>query len=86
EILGYAEEDLAGQNWFAKVVPERLRDRLAQNFLRLVAGQIELPPFEESPVVTRDGRERAILWHNALLRDADGNVVAMVSSGEEIAE
>jgi PAS domain S-box-containing protein len=86
EILGYAEEDLAGQNWFATVVPERLRDRLAQNFLRLVAGQIEPPPFEESPVVTRDGRERAILWHNALLRDADGNVVAMVSSGEEIAE
>jgi len=86
EILGYAEEDLAGQNWFAKVVPERLRDRLAQNFLRLVAGQIEPPLFEESPVVTRDGRERPILWHNALLRDADGNVVAMVSSGEEIVE
>ncbi len=86
EILGYAEEDLAGKNWFATVVPERLRDRLAQNFLRLVAGRIEPPSFEESPVVTRDGRERPILWHNALLRDADGNVVAMVSSGEEIAE
>jgi PAS domain S-box-containing protein len=84
EILGYAEGDLAGKNWFTTVVPERLRDRLAQNFHRLVAGRIEPPPFEESPVVTRDGRERAILWHNALLRDADGNVVAMVSSGEEI--
>lgn len=86
EILGYAEGDLAGKNWFATVVPERLRDRLAQNFQRLVAGLIEPPPFEESPVVTRNGRERPILWHNALLRDADGNVVAMVSSGEEIVE
>ncbi len=86
EILGYAEGDLAGKNWFATVVPERLRDRLAQNFGRLVAGRIEPPPFEESPIVTRDGRERPVLWHNALLRDADGNVVAMVSSGEEIAE
>ena len=86
EILGYAGGDLAGKNWFATVVPERLRDRLAQNFARLVAGRTEPPPFEESPVVTRDGRERPILWRNALLRDADGNVVAMVSSGEEIAE
>ncbi|WP_292364880.1 MULTISPECIES: PAS domain S-box protein [unclassified Methanoculleus] len=86
EILGYVEGDLAGKNWFATVVPERLRDRLAQNFQRLVAGLIEPPPFEESPVVARDGRERLILWHNALLRDADGNVVAMVSSGEEIEE
>ncbi|ABN58387.1 MULTISPECIES: PAS domain S-box protein [Methanoculleus] len=86
ETLGYAEGDLAGKNWFATVVPERLRDRLAQNFNRLVACGVEPPPFEESPVVTRDGRERPILWHNALLRDADGNVVAMVSSGEEVAE
>ncbi|WP_292522108.1 PAS domain S-box protein [Methanoculleus sp.] len=86
EILGYAEEDLAGKNWFATVVPERLRHRLAQNFAGLVAGKIELPPFEESPILTRDGRERPVLWHNALLRDTDGNVVAMVSSGEAVAE
>lgn len=86
EILGYTEGDLAGKNWFATVVPERLSDRLAQNFARLAAGGAEPPPYEESPVVTRDGRERPILWHNALLRDTDGKVVAMVSSGEEIAE
>ena len=83
ELLGYAGDDLIGKNWFATVVPERLRDPLARNFARLVAGRIEPPAFEESPVVTRDGRERLIRWHNALLRDADGNVVAMVSSGEE---
>ena len=86
EILGYSEGDLTGKNWFDMVVPGRLRDRHMQNFSRLVACGIEPPSFEESPVVTRDGRERVILWHNALLRDVDGNVVAMVSSGEEIAE
>ncbi|MCK8518556.1 PAS domain S-box protein [Methanoculleus sp. 7T] len=86
EILGYAEVDLVGKSWFATVVPEHLRDRLAQNFARLAAGGAEPPSYEESPVVTRDGRERPILWHNALLRDTDGKVVAMVSSGEEIAE
>lgn len=86
EVLGYSGGDLAGKNWFETVVPERLRDRLMQNFSRLVACGAEPPPFEESPVVTRDGRERPVLWHNALLRDADGNVVAMVSSGEEIVE
>ena len=86
QILGYAEEDLAGRDWFATVVPERLRERLTRNFLRLVAGEIEPPAFEESPVVTRDGRERSVLWHNALLRDADGKVVAMVSSGEAVGE
>jgi PAS domain S-box-containing protein len=84
EILGYAGEDLIGKNWFSTAVPERLRDRLARNFARLVIGDIEPPPCEEIPIITRNGHERQILWHNALLRDADGKVVAMVSSGEEI--
>ena len=84
EILGYAGEDLIGKNWFSTAVPERLRDRLARNFARLVIGEIEPPPCEEIPIITRNGHERQILWHNALLRDADGKVVAMVSSGEEI--
>jgi PAS domain S-box-containing protein len=86
EVLGCIGGGLAGKNWFETVVPERLRDRLARNFARLVAGGLEPPAFEESPIITRDGRELPILWHNALLRDADGRVVAMVSSGEEIAE
>jgi len=86
EILGYTGEDLTGKNWFSTIVPERLRDRLTRNFARLVAGEIEPPPYEKGPVVTRDGRERQILWHNALLRDTDGKVVAMVSSGEEVTE
>ena len=86
EILGYANGNLAGKNWFATVVPERLRDRLARNFARLVEDGVEPPAFEESPIITRDGRERLIRWHNTLLRGADGNVAAMVSSGEEIEE
>jgi len=86
QILGYAGEDLAGKDWFGTVVPERLRERLTRNFHRLVAGEIEPPSFEESPVVTRDGGERSVLWHNALLRDPDGKVVAMVSSGEAVEE
>ena len=83
-ILGYTGEDLTGKNWFSTVVPERLRDRLTRNFARLTAGELEPPPYEEGPIVTRDGREVQILWHNALLRDTEGRVLAMVSSGEEI--
>ena len=83
-ILGYTGEDLTGKNWFSTVVPERLRDRLTRNFARLTAGELEPPPYEEGPVITRDGREVQILWYNALLRDTEGKVLAMVSSGEEI--
>jgi PAS domain S-box-containing protein len=86
QILGYTEDELAGKNWFDTIVPVRLRDRLAQNFARLVAGEIEPPAYEVGRVVSKEGQERQILWHNTLMRDASGKVVAMVSSGEEIEE
>jgi PAS domain S-box-containing protein len=85
QILGYGEDDLAGRNWFESVVPERLKSRLVQNFSRLVAGEIEPPAYERGPVVTRNGEEKEILWHNTLLRDTTGKVVAMITSGEEMA-
>ncbi len=85
-ILGYTEAELVGKDWFAAIVPERLRERLGGNFMRLMAGDAEPSSSEVSPVLTTSGDERQILWHNTLLRDTAGRVVAMVSSGEEVGE
>ncbi len=85
-ILGYDEDEIIGKNWFDLIVPERLRERLANNFTRLMAGTLEPPSSETGPVLTKSGGEKRISWHNTLLRDAQGEVVAMVSSGEEVRE
>ena len=84
EILDYIEEDLTGRNWFSTVVPERLRNSLSQNYSRMISEGTKPPLYEEGVVVTRGGQERRVLWHNALLRDTNGEFVAMVISGEEV--
>ena len=84
ELLGFREEDLLGRDWLEMVVPtdDRLDARLA--FLRLVSG-VE-PPGEtlETFVRTKTGEQRKIAWRNAVLRDAEGTITAVLRSGEDV--
>jgi len=84
ELLGFEERELLGRDWLEMVVlPEdRLDARLA--FLRLVSG-VE-PPGEtlETFVRTKSGEQRKIAWRNAVLRDAEGEITAVLRSGEDV--
>src|SRR4030042_1541256 len=40
----------------------------------------------ENPILTRDGEERFILWNNSLIKDAEGRITGILSSGEDITE
>jgi PAS domain S-box-containing protein len=87
QILGYKrEEDILGRNWFDNFLPRRARREAKEAFNKLVAGEVELVEHHERPVLTRDGRERTIAWHNTVLRDESGKITALLSSGEDITE
>jgi PAS domain S-box-containing protein len=84
-VLGHEEAAILGTNWFERFVPERQRDQLKAVQSQLNAAQPGVEYFE-NPVLTRDGRERLIAWHNTLLRDEAGQVIGTLSSGTDITE
>lgn len=86
EILGYEETDIVGKNWFDTFIPKRMRADVKAGFNKLIVGEIEPVEYYENPVLTRDGQERIISWHNTVLRDGKGNIIATLSSGEDITE
>jgi len=87
EILGYeAPSDLVGREWFTACVPEAVRGEVRRVFSQIMAGDLRPVGRHENAVVTRDGRRRLILWHNALLRDPEGRIVGALSSGEDVTE
>ena len=51
-----------------------------------MADDLKLAEYYENAVLTSDGQERLIAWHNALLRDQAGNIVGTLSSGEDITD
>ncbi|MEA3488847.1 MAG: PAS domain S-box protein [Candidatus Omnitrophota bacterium] len=87
EILGYEkEEELIGKSYFDTFIPERSRDEVIRVFKLLAAGEVEPAEYFENPVLTKSGEEKILAWHNAVLRDEQGKIYAIVCSGEDITE
>jgi PAS domain S-box-containing protein len=86
QVLGYDKEEIIGRNWFNHFLPERLRDEVRGVFTHLIAGNVEPVEYFENPVLTRQGKERIIAWHNTVLRDQSGQIYGTLASGEDITE
>ncbi|MBM4450797.1 MAG: PAS domain S-box protein, partial [Chloroflexi bacterium] len=86
EILGGCQEDITGKNWFDTFLPERARDEIRIVFRSLVAGEIAPYEYVENAILTQNGEERIIAWHNTVLRNKEGKIVATLGSGEDITE
>jgi len=86
EILGYREEELVGKNWFETCLPETVRNEVRSMFREIIGGRMEPVEYYENPVITRDGTERLIAWHNSLVHDDTGAIAGTLSSGEDITE
>ncbi len=86
DILGYEKEDIIGKDWFKNFVPENIRDQVSGAFNGLISGKIADTEYFENPILTSDGEERLISWHNTVIKDEDGNITSTLSSGEDITE
>lgn len=84
ELLGYAEGELLGQNWFENYLPQPLgMQDVYPRFRQIMAGNLE--DFE-APIMCRHGEQRLVAWHNAYLTDNEDRIIGMISSGEDISE
>jgi PAS domain S-box-containing protein len=86
-LLGYAEAELLGRNWFECCLPQPDgMERVFPVFRRRMASEPRMQEVFENPVRRRDGSVRLIAWHNVVLTDPEGRVTGMLSTGEDITE
>lgn len=86
EVLGYAEAELVGRDWFTTCLPGAEADDVRQIFSQLIAGNTQQVAYITSPVLTRDGVTRHIAWHNKSLRQGDGEITGILGCGEDVTE
>jgi len=86
QVLGYEESEIIGRNWFENFIPARIKDSIKNVAQDVLAGSEKESEFFENPVLTKSGEERLIAWHNTALKDDAGNIIVMLSSGEDITE
>lgn len=86
DVIGYAEEEIIGQNWFDLCVPDSEREGRKDTFKRVMNGeQNEIEDYENF-IVTKSGEKRFIAWHNTTLFDDKGSIIGTLSSGNDITE
>ncbi len=86
EILGYSEDEILNKNWFDFVIPNADRPSVKKSFSDIISGKIEHHKYVENDVITKNGESRLIAWHNSILKDKEGKIVASLSSGQDITE
>ncbi len=86
ELLGYTREEIVGKNWLNTFVPPNWRKAVKDVASQLAEGKENRAFQFENPVSPKDGEERMCVWYNRVVRDDDGNVEAIVSSGLDVTE
>jgi diguanylate cyclase (GGDEF)-like protein/PAS domain S-box-containing protein len=84
DILGYSEEELLGKNWFETILPLKCHDNASAIIEKLMHGELGVAEYYENPVITKSGEEKLIAWHNGVIRNNDGKITEIISSGEDI--
>ena len=86
EVFGYTESEMLGKNWFENFLPERIRNEVLPISKKLLSGEIEMATYYENPILTKNGEERLISWHNTAIKDENNVIIGHLSSGEDITE
>jgi two-component system sensor histidine kinase/response regulator len=86
QVLGYAEGELIGRDWFEVCLPPDEITSVKHVYRELMAGRVEPFEYHENHVLTKSGEQRYIAWRNTLVRDDHGRIVGTLSSGEDITE
>lgn len=86
EILGYAEREILGKNWFDHFLPAKIKDDMHRAFLKILSGEYEPYGYLENVILDREGKEKFIAWQSVPLRDKTGKISGILSSGLDVTE
>ena len=86
EVLGYEKEEIIGKNWFDCFLPDSVREITRSNFIKVINHELDPPKYFENYLLTKDGEERLIFWHDVPVEDENGKRIGVISSGEDITE
>lgn len=84
EVLGYDKAEIEGHNWFDEFVPEEDREETRRYFMQILQSDNDPVEYYENAVLTKNADIRFIQWHNAYLRNEKDEIIAILSSGEDV--
>ena len=86
EILEVEEKEALGKNWFDEFLPKELNAEIKKVFSAVFSKEEEMATNYENSIITKTGKVKMINWYNSILYDIKGNIIGIISSGEDVTE
>lgn len=86
ELLGMSRQEVIGTDWFERFLPAEIRGEMGEVFTGIMRGAGQLEDYAENEVLVGEGERRLFAFWNTVLRDGEGAVEGVLSSGEDITE
>nr|WP_244605404.1 PAS domain S-box protein [Halorhabdus rudnickae] len=86
DLLGYEQSELVGSDWFDRVIPEQIEGELDEIFSEFWKDDSETIEKNTNYIETKGGQKSFVKWHNTTLRDSQGNITGVLSTGIDITE
>ena len=83
ELLGYKKEEIEGKKWFDLFVPQDEREESRNQFLQMLQSDKNPIEYFENAVLTKANEICIIQWHHAYLKNEQGDIIGILSSGED---
>ncbi|MFH1173619.1 MAG: PAS domain-containing protein [archaeon] len=83
-MTGYSLEEVRGKDWFDTFLPAKDHERIRALFKTAIQGI--LTKGNSNAILTKDKRERLIEWYDKTLKDADGSIIGVLATGQDITE
>ena len=85
-FTGYTSEETIGKDWFEHFLSFDKRQQVRAMFDDIVNGNLEPHRQKEYEILTKDGKERLILWNHSVLKDKNGRLTAVIALGQDITD
>jgi PAS domain S-box-containing protein len=81
EILGCPADEITGKNWFNDFIPDSYRDQAADEFRDNLNEPVKSVFQQDYPVLSGQGIDKPVSWHNRIITDEDGILMCVLVSG-----
>ncbi len=83
KITGYKRKEILGKEWIKEFIPLHKQEEFYNLWDQIVTSKAISHTYE-NPIITKNGEQKIIRWHNTVITDRSDKFVMVLSFGEDV--
>ena len=84
KLLGLQQDEAIGKNFIDNFIPEKIRSEIKGIFNSIASGEKQIVAHYKNTIVDTNNQEHLVAWTNNFIKDINGNITGVITSGIDI--